>query len=91
MPAADSGGAEARARYRRFVKEHHPDVGGDPEVFAAGIAHLKSEQLWAARGKARDPDARYDAPIVVLSDWQLRLARVLRLLRWIRRAPPRVE
>lgn len=87
MPAAHNGGAEARARYRRFVKEHHPDVGGDPEVFAAGIAQLKSEQLRAAR----DPDARYDAPIVVLSDWQLRLARVLRLLRRIRRVLRRVE
>ncbi len=91
MPAADSGDAEARARYRRFVKEHHPDVGGDPEVFAAGIDHFRSEQLRAARGKARDPDARYDAPIVVLSDWQLMIARLLRLLRRIRRVPPRVE
>lgn len=91
MLAADSGDAEARARYRRFVKEHHPDVGGDPEVFAAGIAHLKSEQLRAGRAEARDPDTRYDAPIVVLSDWQLRVARVLRLLRRIRRVPRRVE
>ncbi len=91
MPAADSGDAEARARYRRFVKEHHPDVGGDPEVFAAGIDHFRSEQLRAARRKARDPDARYDAPIVVLSDWQLRVAWLLRLLRRIRRVPSRVE
>ena len=70
MPAADGGDAEARARYRRFVREHHPDVGGDPEVFAAGIARLRSEQLRAARGQAGYSDARYDAPIVVLSDWQ---------------------
>lgn len=91
MPVTDSGDAEARARYRRFVKEHHPDVGGDPEIFAAGIAHFRSEQLRAARGKARDSDARYDAPIVVLSDWQLRVAWLLRLLRRIRRVPPRVE
>ena len=91
MPTADSGDAEARARYRRFVKEHHPDVGGDPEVFHAGIARLRSEQLRAARGQARDPDARYNAPIVVLTDWQLRVVRLLRLLRRIRRVPPRVE
>ncbi|WP_431875873.1 hypothetical protein [Amycolatopsis sacchari] len=26
-----------RAEYRRFVRTHHPDVGGDPEVFAAGL------------------------------------------------------
>jgi hypothetical protein len=91
MPTADGGGADARARYRRFVKEHHPDVGGDPEVFHAGIARLRSEQLRAARREAGYPEARYDAPIIVLSDWQLRVARLLRLLRWIRRAPRRVE
>jgi curved DNA-binding protein CbpA len=29
---------EARRReWRQFVLEHHPDRGGDPEVFAAGV------------------------------------------------------
>ena len=60
-------------------------------MFAAGIAYLKSEQLRVARGKAWDSEARYEAPIVVLSDWQLRVARLLRLLRRMRRAPRRVE
>lgn len=26
-----------KAEYRRFVRANHPDFGGDPEVFAAGV------------------------------------------------------
>jgi hypothetical protein len=29
--------AEQRAAFRRFVRENHPDRGGDPEAFAAGL------------------------------------------------------
>lgn len=28
-------------RYRAFVRSHHPDVGGDPETFTAGLAELR--------------------------------------------------
>ncbi|MGW5054514.1 hypothetical protein [Actinokineospora sp. NPDC004072] len=42
-----------RDEYREFVRRHHPDRGGDPEVFAAGLAELR------ARG-----DPRFDAPVV---------------------------
>lgn len=45
------------ARYRRFVKEHHPDVGGDPAAFVAGIA-----THWSP-GRGAD---RYDAPVVIV-------------------------
>lgn len=42
MNAVDGPGnavddAERRAEWRRFVRDHHPDRGGDPEVFAAGV------------------------------------------------------
>ncbi|MBB3663179.1 curved DNA-binding protein CbpA [Prauserella sediminis] len=30
-----------RAAYRRFVRDHHPDKGGDPEVFAAGLRRFR--------------------------------------------------
>lgn len=33
--------AEERAAYRAFVREHHPDRGGDPEVFVAGLARFR--------------------------------------------------
>ncbi|ASU79480.1 hypothetical protein CDG81_15700 [Actinopolyspora erythraea] len=32
----------ARSRLREFVRTNHPDVGGDPEVFAAGLAKLQA-------------------------------------------------
>jgi len=38
-----------KAAFRRWARENHPDVGGDPEVFAAG--------LQAAR------EGRFNAPI----------------------------
>jgi len=31
---------EERAAFRAFVREHHPDRGGDPEAFAAGLARF---------------------------------------------------
>jgi hypothetical protein len=31
---------EERSEFRAFVREHHPDRGGDPEVFAAGLARF---------------------------------------------------
>jgi hypothetical protein len=46
-----------RAEIRAFVRANHPDVGGDPETFAAGLARLRD-------GAPRD-DSRFDAPIVV--------------------------
>lgn len=39
--------------YRRFIREHHPDRGGDPAVFMAGLAALRARR-----------DARFDAPVV---------------------------
>lgn len=29
-----------RSRRRAFVREHHPDVGGDPELFRRGMERL---------------------------------------------------
>lgn len=32
-----SDDAARRREWREFVRQHHPDRGGDPEVFAAGV------------------------------------------------------
>ncbi|GGS50275.1 MULTISPECIES: hypothetical protein [Actinokineospora] len=42
-----------RAEYREFIRRNHPDRGGDPEAFAAGLAELRARR-----------DARFDAPVV---------------------------
>jgi hypothetical protein len=31
---------ECRARRREFIRTHHPDRGGDPAAFVAGLADL---------------------------------------------------
>ena len=33
---------EERAAYRAFVREHHPDRGGDPDAFVAGLAAMRA-------------------------------------------------
>ncbi len=46
----DGDGAERRA-FRAWVRAHHPDAGGDPGEFAAGLARWR-ERLAPARGPA---------------------------------------
>jgi len=48
-----------RAAFRAFVRDNHPDRGGDPDVFIAGLARLRSRS--DARSDPDDP--RWDAPI----------------------------
>lgn len=78
--------AAARAALRAFVRTHHPDVGGDPEVFAAGLAELREAELRARRNsELAAPADRGDAPVVVVrhprglcglwSRWRSRRAR----------------
>ncbi|WP_103350521.1 hypothetical protein [Amycolatopsis sp. CA-128772] len=89
-----------RAAFRAFVRTHHPDAGGDPAVFAAGLARF------------REPASRYDAPVTFVARRRgvagLRRAatragrrrvttsrprhpRVAALLARFRRRPPRVR
>ncbi|SDC43445.1 hypothetical protein [Actinokineospora iranica] len=52
---------EERAEFRDFVRRAHPDRGGDPAAFVAGLAELRNRQ---ARSRERRPDPRFDAPVV---------------------------
>jgi len=50
---SDPGGhlsLEQRVAFRAFVRDHHPDRGGDPAVFAAGVDRFRT----GADGTAAD-------------------------------------
>ena len=68
-------GDDARTEFRAFVRAHHPDRGGDPAVFVAGMA---------TRGH---PARREPAPTVVPG--RSLSARLRRVRRRLRRVPPR--
>lgn len=70
-------GPRTTEEFRAFVRRHHPDVGGDPEVFAAGLA------AWRSRA---DPAT---APTVVFYRKQTVLAQLLIALRTRLPAPRR--
>lgn len=72
---------DERAAFRAFVREHHPDRGGDPAEFVAGLARLRAAA--AARDSARD-----SAPIEIVTPPPLpvRVAvALIRTVRWHRR------
>lgn len=48
--------ARARAERREFIRRNHPDSGGDPERFIAGLA--------AYSGAATQQRQRTDRPVV---------------------------
>ena len=75
---------EERAAYRAFVRENHPDRGGDPEVFVAGLARFREA------GVGED-DARYDAPVEVVHPLPFPVRVGVALIRtWHRRRNQRV-
>lgn len=74
---------EQRAAYRAFVRDHHPDRGGDPDVFVAGLARFR-----AGPGAAPPSDrsaGRYDAPIEVVGPLPLPTRVLVALIRTVRR------
>jgi hypothetical protein len=78
---------EQRAAFRAFVRAHHPDIGGDPETFRAGLAAFglrPGEQP----GVVPADDPRLDAPITAVRGGALhRIGRAGRRL--VRRYDPR--
>ncbi|MEU7818778.1 hypothetical protein AB0B41_41195, partial [Pseudonocardia sp. NPDC049154] len=53
---------EERAAYRAFVRDHHPDRGGDPEAFVEGLARLRAGRAAPAPGSGDAP--REHQPVV---------------------------
>ena len=80
----DRQAQEARRRRRNFIRAQHPDLGGDPEAFIAGMR---------AFGAEHEPDTgpQPDVIIVRRRAWLLQQAATLaRRLRYGPR-PPRVR
>jgi hypothetical protein len=81
---------QERSAFRAFVREHHPDRGGDPEVFVAGLARFAE----GAQPPAPKPvdERRYDAPVEVVAPLPLPVRVGVALIRtWHRRRNQRVE
>ena len=78
--------AAHRAAYRAFVREHHPDRGGDPDEFVAGLARFR------AQGEPADDDPRFDAPVEVVTPPPFPVRVGVALIRtWHRRRNHRVR
>jgi hypothetical protein len=77
--------AEERAAFRAFVRENHPDAGGDPEVFMAGLREFRERGV-------EDAD-RYDAPVTFVVSRRGVAGAVEKAKQWRsrRRRPPRVR
>jgi hypothetical protein len=76
---------QERAAYRAFVRENHPDRGGDPEVFVAGLARFRSGPDGDHELPIDDP--RFDAPVEIVTPLPapVRVAvALIRTLRWHR-------
>jgi hypothetical protein len=81
---------QERAAYRAFVREHHPDRGGDPDVFVAGLARFRAEQQPDPLDNADDP--RFDAPVEVVAPLPFPVRVGVALIRtWHRRRNHRVQ
>lgn len=78
--------AEERATYRAFVRDHHPDRGGDPDAFVAGLARFRARP--APAPDDTDPnDPRWDAPVEIVTPLPLPtrvLVALIRTVRWHR-------
>jgi hypothetical protein len=81
---------QERAAYRAFVRDHHPDRGGDPDAFVAGLARFRACRAEPEPEPADDP--RFDAPVEVVTPLPFPVRVGVALIRtWHRRRNPRVE
>ncbi|SDE60376.1 hypothetical protein [Pseudonocardia oroxyli] len=67
---------------RAFVKAHHPDRGGDPEAFVAGLAALRAR---VEPADAPPPDPRFDRPVEFVTTPPLPVRIVIAAIRTARR------
>jgi hypothetical protein len=69
--AEDDPGEQERRDFRAWVRAHHPDAGGDPEAFVAGLTAWRRR-----RGVTRGvPAARPEVTVFRSRHGMWRLAR----------------
>ncbi|MEV5572562.1 hypothetical protein AB0L06_21160 [Spirillospora sp. NPDC052269] len=78
MGTRDEARAE-RSAFRAWVRDHHPDLGGDPETFAAGLRRRRRSRTDADTGSGSGSGPSPDAPIVGV---QRRFGPVAAVERW---------
>jgi hypothetical protein len=83
--------AEERAAYRAFVREHHPDRGGDPEVFVAGLARFRDPPGPASGDRVRDAPAEVVPALPLPTRVVVALIRTVRHRRRARADRPRED
>ena len=73
---------DAERRRREFIRAHHPDRGGDPEVFVAGLRSFDADR------EAERPQPLPKVVVVPHRTWLTRLAEaVIKRLRPGSKAP----
>lgn len=83
---------QERAAFRAFVRDNHPDRGGDPEAFVAGLARFRAASVAervspvpSESGADGTGDARFDAPVEVVNPLPGPVRVAVALLRTLRR------
>jgi hypothetical protein len=71
-----------RVARREFIRDHHPDRGGDPDDFIAGLARMDTPE--SASGPPAVPP-EMPPPPVVFEDQPWPRSAVTALLQWLRR------
>jgi hypothetical protein len=78
----DDPAARRRRDFRAWVRTHHPDAGGDPDAFVAGLRAWRPGRAPAGPGPASRPDVtvfRARRGIWQLTRWWRRRHRASRV------------
>ena len=67
--------SEAARRRREFIRAHHPDRGGDPDVFMAGLRRFD------AAPEQPGPEPLPRVVVVIRRAWLIRL--ITALAQWV--------
>lgn len=63
------GGNQSAADRRAFIRAHHPDRGGDPQVFIDGLQQLTPPHHTDSAGSSAEPVVVYRARRFTPTRW----------------------